>query len=84
MPRPRTSYRDIRVKALKKAIARSRIDLGLKNDIEASQYMGEPTSSYSRHMKDPLKSYGFEKAIECSERYRFTANEILDIFGMKL
>lgn len=83
MPRVRITDRELRSKALKKAIARSQIDLGLKNDLETSQYLGEAQSTYSKHKKDPLKSYGFEDAAGLAKRMRFTANEILAIFGFQ-
>lgn len=85
MPRPRTTDREIRAKFLKKAIERARIDLGIDgSDFDTYQYLGERQSTYSMHKKDPLKSLGFEKAIDYAEKYRFTARELLDIFGMQL
>lgn len=77
--------RELRAKALKKAIQRSRIDLGIdKSDFDTYQYLGERQSTYSTHKKDPYKSYGFEDAVDLAKRMRFTASEILDIFGMKI
>lgn len=83
MPRPRTTDRDLRSRALKIAIARSQIDLGLKNGFQMMEYLGEPKSTYGRRKRDPYKEYGYEKAVNHARKMRLTASEILDIFGFK-
>lgn len=83
MPKLRATPQELREKALMKAIARSEVDLGLKNDTAVAAYLGVERSTYATRKKNNFRRTSFEDVVNMSLRLKFTASEVCAIFGVK-
>lgn len=84
MPKLRATPQELREKALLKAIARSKVDLGLKSDTAVAAYLGLERSTYAARKKNKFRRTSFEDIVYMGHRLNFTATEVCAIFGVKV
>jgi len=77
------SEQQVRERALERAMARARVDLGIKRDYELAERLGLSDQQVVRRKKDFYRGLGFADAVSTAERLGFTADEVLEIFGLK-
>lgn len=80
MPKLRLTEQQRREKALERAMARARVDLGLHKDMDVCAYLQIPRSTFSRFQAAPYKS--FERVAHLVRRMEFTDRELCEIFGV--
>ena len=82
MPKLRLTEQQQREKALERAMARARVDMGLRKDVEVCDYLQIPKSTFSRYQQDPYKGFGLEAVAQLIRRMGFTTEEVCEIFGL--
>lgn len=82
MPKLRLTDQQQREKALKLAIARGMVELGLDSDQAVIDYTGIKHTTYYRKIKEPYQGFGFAEAAELARKLRFTDRELCAIFGV--
>ena len=82
MPKLRLTDQQQREKALKRVIARVRVDNDLDEEEAAAACLGVPHTSWYRQIKDPYHFWGFDKAAAKLRRLEVTDRELCEIFGV--
>lgn len=82
MPRLRSTEQQRREKALRRAIARARVDLDLPLDNDLCAYLNIPSSTFSRIKREPYRGFGFERAGHLARSLHFTGREVCEIIGV--
>lgn len=82
MPRPRMTEQQHREKALQRAVARARVDLGLPRDQDMALALGIGKSALSKKMQAPYKGFGWDKAGKLARQLHLTGREVCEIIGV--
>ncbi len=71
-----------RVRALNVAMARAKVDLGLRHDKAVGEWLGLAPSTFWNRQRDPYRMYGWEEAGKLARRMKFTGREVCEILGV--
>ena len=82
MPKLRLTERQEREKALRRAIARAKVDLDLEKESDLMDYLNIPRTTFYHKRQEPYRGFGFEEAAELARKLHFTAQELCAIFGV--
>lgn len=84
MPKLRMNDQQLREEALKVAMAKGRVRLGLEKDGDLGDYLGIPRATLSRKKQDPYQGFGFAEAAKLARELRFSAEDLCAIFGVPM
>ena len=82
MPKLRATPEELRQAALMKAIARSALDLKLKNDTAVAEFLGVERATYAARKKNGFRRTPFEDVLHMCQRLKFTPDEVCAIIGV--
>ncbi len=82
MPKARLTEQQERERALKRAIARAKVDLDLDGWPDVADYIGMPRSTCYRKAEEPYHGFGFGEAARLARKLGFTGRELCAIFGI--